>query len=69
MNDLTERPWFVFRLPAATAYVPAATEQTARSALAATCYPNAPVDTWPLVETRVTSRQALAASLLRGGRA
>lgn len=65
VSDLDERPWWVFETPGSTVYVPAETEARARTALAASCYPNAPVDAWPLIGTRVTSRQALAASLVR----
>lgn len=64
MTDLDERTWWVFRMPESTVSVPAPTEQRARSALAANSYRNAPVDSWPLIATRVTSRQALARQAL-----
>lgn len=63
--DLDERPWFVFALPASTAYVPATTEAEARRRLVADSYTGAPVHTWPCVGSRFTSRESLAASLLR----
>lgn len=59
MSDLDERAWWVFRLPESTAYVPASTELRARSVLAIHCYKDAPVDSWPLIGTRATSRDAL----------
>jgi hypothetical protein len=65
MDDLEERPWFVFAKPLAMVYVPAATEEEARRKLVANCYDDAPVDDWPCVGSRFTSRQALAESLLR----
>ena len=70
MNDLDERPWWVFQMPEAVAYVPASSEAQARATLAATCYPAtkkypaAPVHEWTLIRTRVTSRQALTRDLL-----
>lgn len=64
MHDLDVRPWWVFRLPGSIVHVPGETEAKARTTLAAHCYPGAPVDAWSLISTRVTSRQALTASLL-----
>lgn len=56
----------MFRLSdAATAYVPAETEEQARAIMRRNSYPGAPVDAWPLIGTRFCSRQALTASLLR----
>ncbi len=66
-SDLDERAWWVFQTPSSVAYVPALTEQRARSVMAANAYPNAPVDAWPLVGTRVTSREALTRDLLTKG--
>lgn len=63
-TDLDERAWWVFRLPNATAHVPAASEPEARAVLRRTAYEKAPVESWPLVATRVCSRQALTRSLL-----
>lgn len=63
--DLEERAWWVFALPESTSYVPANSESEARRRLAATSYKGAPVHLWPLVATRVTSRQALVASLMK----
>ncbi len=60
ISDLEEQPWWVFQTPCAVVYVPAPTEQRARSVLAAHCYTNAPVDAWPLISTRVASRHAIA---------
>lgn len=65
MSDDDERARWVFRLPEATCYVPAGSEEAARKALVANSYKGAPVHEWPLLSTRVTSRNALAASLLR----
>jgi len=65
VTDLDERAWWVFLAPGGKAYVPAATEQLARSVLASNCYPGAPVDSWPLEGTRFTSRFALSRELLR----
>ena len=66
MNDIDERPWFVFRLSdEATAYVPAETEEQARDIMRRTSYPGAPIDSWPLVATRFCSRNALRASIMR----
>lgn len=62
---MTERPWFVFRTPGSLAHVPAGDELEARGILERHSYPGAPVATWPLVATRVASREALVASLLR----
>lgn len=64
MRDLEEREWWVFQLPAATSYVPARSEAEARDSLRRTAYEKAPIETWPLVATRVCSRQALTRSLL-----
>lgn len=65
-RDLDERAWWAFQPPwGAVFYVPAVSEDAARAILADTCYRGAPVRTWPLVSTRVCSRLALAASLLR----
>ena len=63
--DLDERAWWTFRMPAAVVHVPAADEGEARAKLRATCYQDAPVDAWPLIGSRFTSREALALSLLR----
>lgn len=63
--DLDERAWWVFKMPESTAYVPAASEEAAREVLSKNCYPKAPVHEWPLISTRVCSRQALTAALLR----
>lgn len=65
MSDLDERTWWVFRLPQSTCYVPAGSEEAARAVLRKTSYQGAPVDVWPLISTRVTSREALVKSLLR----
>ncbi len=64
VSDLDERAWWVFALPAALVYVPAASEESARRKVVATCYDGAPVERWPLVRTRVCSRERLVASLL-----
>lgn len=58
-------PWFVFALPHAVAYVPAATEAAARALLRRDAYKGAPVDAWPCVGSRFTTREALAAELTR----
>lgn len=65
MSDLDERAWWVFQLPGSIAYVPAGSEEAARAVLRKTSYQGAPVDSWPLISTRVTSREALVKSLLR----
>lgn len=69
MSDIDERAWWAIATPmGATWYVPAASEAGARQALAATvdkAYRDA-VQVWPLVSTRVTSRERLVASLMRG---
>lgn len=68
MSDLDERAWWAIATPmGATWYVPATSEAAARQALAVTvdkAYRDA-VQVWPLVSTRVTSRERLAASLMR----
>lgn len=64
-SDQDERAWWVFRLPEATAYVPAATEAAARAAIERDAYKGAPVDSWPCVGSRFTSREMLSAELLR----
>lgn len=65
MSDLDEQPWFVFRLPEATAYVPASSEERARRQLVASSYKSAPVASWPCIGSRYASRQALVRALLR----
>lgn len=62
---MDEKTWWVFRMPECTVYVPARSELDARAALLRDCYKGAPVHTWPLISTRVCSRQALTASLMR----
>ncbi len=62
---MDELAWWVFQMPEATCYVPAESEAAARAALVVNCYRGAPVASWPLVSTRVATRQALAASLMR----
>ncbi len=51
--------FFVFRLPGSVAYVPALTEESARSALARNCYKGAPVKDWPCIRAILTSRRHL----------
>ena len=61
-GTVTALAWWVFQTPGSVAYVPAASEQKARSALATHCYKDAPVDSWPLIATRVCSRAVLHAA-------
>jgi len=65
MDDLIERPWWVFNMPHGTvAIVPAQTPDDARVLLANMCYPKAPVHEWECVGSRFTSRAALTQRLL-----
>lgn len=60
MNDQTVRLWWRFKTsPTTKAYVPAASEAEARAALARSCYPGAPVASWPLLGSVEYSREAL----------
>ena len=54
--------WWAFQTPGSVAYVPAASKQKVRSVLATHSYKGAPVDSWPLIATRVCSRAALHAA-------
>lgn len=65
LSDLKERTWWIFKLPNATSYVPASNEEDARRKMAQHSYVGAPVHAWPLIGTRVCSREALTRSLLR----
>lgn len=63
--DLDERPWFVFQLPSAVSYAPGATEADARAVIRKNSYDRAPVDSWPCIGSRFTSRELLKKELLR----
>lgn len=63
-----ERGWWLFQMPEGVAYVPGESEAEARANHRRHCYPGAPVDAWPLLGTRWTTRDALAAELLKGKR-
>ncbi len=70
MTDDEDVVWWVFQLPGCVTYVPGCeSEAAARKHMAAVCYPNAPVDTWPLLETLRTSRNALIEEFARKARA
>lgn len=66
IDDLTERAWWAFQLPAdgVIACVPAESEEAARGVLRRNCYDKAPVHEWPLIATRWTSRQAVVQRIL-----
>ena len=59
--DHEERAWWVFQLPASTCYVPASSEEEARTALVAfVCKElREEAKTWPMVSTRWCSRERL----------
>jgi hypothetical protein len=63
--DHVERQWWVFQLPEAVAFVPAATEQKARNVLDATSYRGAPVDSWPCIGSRWTTGERIMRENLR----
>ena len=67
MTHRNEIPWWVFELPYGTiAYVPAASQESARRKLANTCYKDAPVNLWACLGSRYASREALSSELLSG---
>ncbi len=65
MDDLTERAWWVYEMPdESIVYVPAPSEGEARNQMRATHYKDAPVDSYPFIASRWTSRAALVKSIL-----
>jgi hypothetical protein len=52
-------------MPQGLAYVPGKTEADARANHRRHCYPGAPVDAWPLLTTRWTSRDMLSEELVK----
>jgi hypothetical protein len=64
VNDLDERAWWVIEMPDAIVYVPAETFEAAQKNLVANCYAKAPVEGWPLICSRYTSRAAIIKAAL-----